>query len=124
MSYTRTNWVNGSTPINADNLNNIETGILDLESELSGMTAQSGTVAISRVDSGGYYDAEITFPNAFDSVPHVHAMLYSGSTAGGCGNLSIAIKSSSITATGFTARVYNNDSSYRAPSVYWIAFIV
>jgi hypothetical protein len=27
MSYTKTNWINGETPINATNLNNIENGI-------------------------------------------------------------------------------------------------
>ena len=27
MAYTKTTWVNGETPINADNLNNIETGV-------------------------------------------------------------------------------------------------
>ena len=27
MAYTKTTWVNGETPINADNLNNIENGI-------------------------------------------------------------------------------------------------
>lgn len=30
MSYTKTNWVDGETPINAANLNNIENGISDL----------------------------------------------------------------------------------------------
>ena len=30
MSYTKTNWVDGETPINAANLNNIENGIAEL----------------------------------------------------------------------------------------------
>lgn len=30
MSYTKTTWTSGSTPLSADNLNNIETGIADL----------------------------------------------------------------------------------------------
>ena len=30
MAYTKTNWVNGQTPINATNLNKIENGIADL----------------------------------------------------------------------------------------------
>lgn len=30
MSYTKTNWVDGETPINAANLNNIENGITEL----------------------------------------------------------------------------------------------
>ena len=31
MAYTPTNWVNGETPINAENLNNIEQGLVDLD---------------------------------------------------------------------------------------------
>lgn len=30
MAYNRTNWINNKTPINADNLNNLEQGISDL----------------------------------------------------------------------------------------------
>lgn len=30
MAYNRTNWINNQTPINADNLNNLEQGISDL----------------------------------------------------------------------------------------------
>lgn len=31
-NYSKTNWVNNSTPVNADNLNNIENGIYNLYS--------------------------------------------------------------------------------------------
>ncbi|MGN0693727.1 MAG: hypothetical protein ACI4LK_02310 [Lentihominibacter sp.] len=34
MSYKRTTWVNGETPINADNLNNIEAGIVAIEENI------------------------------------------------------------------------------------------
>lgn len=33
MSYTKTEWVNGVTPINETNLNNIENGIVNLQPE-------------------------------------------------------------------------------------------
>lgn len=33
MAYTRTTWVNEETPLNADNLNNIEDGIEELQGE-------------------------------------------------------------------------------------------
>ena len=35
MSYKRTYWSNGSVSINADRMNNIELGILEIESELN-----------------------------------------------------------------------------------------
>ncbi len=34
MAYTKTNWVNGQTPINATNLNHIENGIESVEQEI------------------------------------------------------------------------------------------
>ena len=39
MSYTRTNWVTGETPLSAGNMNNIEDGIEELNSnKISGVT--------------------------------------------------------------------------------------
>lgn len=38
MAYTKTTWVNGETPINADNLNHIEGGIKDNETSISNIT--------------------------------------------------------------------------------------
>lgn len=37
MAYTKTTWVNGETPINADNLNHIEGGIKDNDTAISDM---------------------------------------------------------------------------------------
>lgn len=34
MAYNKTVWVNNETPINTDNLNNIEDGIEDVDSRL------------------------------------------------------------------------------------------
>lgn len=39
ISYEKTNWVNGSTAINADNLNKIETGIKNATDEVNGIAA-------------------------------------------------------------------------------------
>lgn len=38
MAYTKTTWVNGETPINADNLNHIEGGIKDNETSINNIT--------------------------------------------------------------------------------------
>lgn len=53
MSYQRTTWVNGETPINADNLNNIEEGIVANEAAIAANEA-----AIQQIDEeiGGIAD--------------------------------------------------------------------
>ena len=38
MAYTKTTWVNGETPINADNLNHIETGIKNNDTSIGNIT--------------------------------------------------------------------------------------
>lgn len=43
MAYDRTTWVNEETPLNADNLNNIEDGI---EEALDGAAIDSSTTAL------------------------------------------------------------------------------
>lgn len=37
MAYTRTNWVSGETPLSAENMNNIEDGIEELNSNLDSL---------------------------------------------------------------------------------------
>ena len=43
MSYTRTTWVSGETPLSADNMNNIEDGIEELKSDLAYQVKGSAT---------------------------------------------------------------------------------
>ena len=38
MAYTRTNWVSGETPLSAGNMNNIEDGIEELNSNLQALS--------------------------------------------------------------------------------------
>jgi hypothetical protein len=40
MAYTKTTWVNGETPINADNLNHIEGGIKNNETSIGNITGR------------------------------------------------------------------------------------
>lgn len=40
MPYRKTEWINGETPLNADNMNNIEDGIESLETSLGQVTSQ------------------------------------------------------------------------------------
>lgn len=64
MSYTPTNWENGKTPINATNLNNMESGIKDnsdrldtVESTLSGQTTKISNVEQTTNNNSDRLDA-------------------------------------------------------------------
>lgn len=39
MPYNKTNWKNGETPLNADNMNHIEDGIFSSSEAIDGLTA-------------------------------------------------------------------------------------
>lgn len=82
-------------------------------------TYESGTIAGSSVPANGYKDYNVTFNKSFSSAPIVTASFQSTSTAGAFGNCTLGIVST--TATGFTVRVFNGDSSGRAPNINWIA---
>lgn len=51
MAYTKTTWVNGETPINADNLNNIENGIETNDKKLSQVITGNATVNSTYISS-------------------------------------------------------------------------
>lgn len=58
MAYTKTTWVNNVTPLNATNMNNIETGIYDNSVNIGDLTNLSTTsknntvAAINEVNNG------------------------------------------------------------------------
>lgn len=80
MAYTRTTWVDGSTPaINATNLNNIEQGLVDLHSgdiTITGTKTFSGAVALN--DVGKLYVGPQTYASdaALSVIEDGHAILY------------------------------------------------
>ena len=39
MAYNKTNWKNGETPLNADNMNHLEDGIFSATEAINGLTA-------------------------------------------------------------------------------------
>lgn len=63
MAYTKTEWVTGETPLSADNMNNIENGIEDLNTQLESRTGEYRFSIASNVSTAqwpiayGYYDA-------------------------------------------------------------------
>ena len=81
---------------------------------------QCGLIAATNVSSGSYADVSVTFPKAFQSVPVVVVGFKSESTAGTFGRCCVSVKGLPTT-TGFTARIFNGDSSGRMPAVTWIA---
>lgn len=46
MAYTKTNWVNGSTPINDTNLNHMEDGIYNNDQSISGLNSSKQDVLV------------------------------------------------------------------------------
>lgn len=55
MAYTKTNWVNGTTPINATNLNHIEDGIESVEQEIPSVySTPRNTTTTDEVYNCGY----------------------------------------------------------------------
>ncbi len=117
MSYQRTTWVNGETPINADNLNNMEEGIAEIENMVPKFSA--GYELMGTIQNNSYADKSVTFDPPFSDVPNVVACLSTTGTVGNIGNVSVAVNA--ITKTGCTIRVFNNRGSSLSPAVEWIA---
>lgn len=80
----------------------------------------SGVTAGISVAAGAFEDVAITFSQSFTTAPSVVVGFLSSSTAPTFGSCSVAVNS--VTTSGFTIRVFNNDSATRAPAVEWIAF--
>lgn len=81
---------------------------------------QHGFIDFATIPSHSTVDVAVTFAEPFPAAPNVVACLNS---SGGYGVGSLSVGVFSITATGFTARVFNNDTSGRGPDVEWIAIL-
>lgn len=82
---------------------------------------ECGQITVSNVASHSYADYQVTFTKTFSSAPIVVVGMQTASTGYGTG--SVSVSAHSITATGFTARIFNNDSSARSPYIHWIAML-
>lgn len=80
---------------------------------------ESGTITGSSVAAGSTMDYNVTYTKTFGSTPQPVACFSTTSTASGFGNCTLAVLNRSR--TGFTVRVYNNDTAARVPSITWIA---
>lgn len=86
------------------------------------VAAQSGTIAPSStgVAAGDASDLRsVTFPTPYDSAPNVVVGFGTTTSAGGFGRCSVAVNS--VSATGFTYRIFNGDTTARNPGICWIA---
>lgn len=80
---------------------------------------QGGETTIGAVTTKSYVDKPITFPNTYTETPKVVVCLNSASTGAGMGN--VTVSAINVTTSGFTIRVFNNDTADRSPAVRWIA---
>jgi len=76
---------------------------------------------ITAVSGNSYVDIPITFNHTFTNNPNISLTLVSSSTAGAFGSVTITVLPSSVSTTGFTARVFNAGSSSRDIRFYWLA---
>lgn len=83
-------------------------------------SVQYGTITSGSISANSYRDVTVTFPKAFTKAPYVSLQIISASTSADLGSFTAAIMSSP-TATGFTARIFNDTSSSRSPAVLWMA---
>ena len=82
---------------------------------------QTGSVDVS-VPANSIKEYEVTFSPAFKKTPTVMLTLVTNTTAVNGGALvNVALKANATSTTGFTLRVFNGDSSGRAPAVHWLA---
>ena len=68
MAYTRTNWVSGSTPLSADNMNNIEDGIEELvDKAMVGKGDLPASANLANVKINGIY--RLNSSNVYEGLP-------------------------------------------------------
>lgn len=77
----------------------------------------SGSISVASGQIGTY-----TASYSFSSAPVVIATAYSNSTAAAMGSLLVAVKQSTVTATGCTINIYNNTGASRTLYVSWLAY--
>ena len=78
MAYTKTNWVNGTTPLSSDNMNKIEQGIYDAHDALIGIisitkktmeSAEAVTVAAGDYGTVKFKPGDNCFGNGYYIIP-------------------------------------------------------
>ena len=79
---------------------------------------QSGRTPSIDCESNTITEFKVTFPKVFSKAPAITVTPYSGTPGiNGIPKYSVI----TVTTTGFTIRIYNDDSQQRSPESYWIA---
>ena len=86
------------------------------------MTDCGAITGVPNVPSHSYSDIQVYFSKVFSSAPIVVVGMMSSSTGYGTG--SVSVSAHSIATYGFTARIFNNDTSARSPDIHWIAMLM
>ena len=145
MAYEKTVWVKGQTPLSAENFNNIEEGIEQLNSDLaegigetkaevakkaniSDLNNLSSLVAnvkgiklicvyvpSTSVPANGYTDVVVKYGYTVKGVAGAVVSLATTSNAAGYGGISVAGVAGSFGTTQGTIRFFNSTSTGRAP---------
>ena len=143
--YTQTGSDFGAGQINAtnqavnescDKANVIETMDDIVANQASGMIAgakavaelignlpliQSGSTGYIDVPANSYKDVQIEFPKPFESDPNISASIWGMSDSPSYGNINFSYDN--ISKTGFTMRIYNDNTSARVPRFRWVAIM-
>ena len=62
MAYTKTNWVNNTTPINSTNLNHIEDGIEDVDTRVADIESDNLDSRVTDIEENYvFFDTEETW---------------------------------------------------------------
>lgn len=81
---------------------------------------QCGRVTAQTIAASSYVDVDVAFPEEFQSAPIVTVCFETESSAAAFGRC-VAVVYGNPTTTGFTARLYNSDTSGRSPRLVWTA---
>ena len=118
MAYTKTTWVNGETPINADNLNNIESGIKDNETLIGNIT---GTILWENPNpTTDFTEQDVTLSSSdydcyeviYKQSTNANRALNTGKIPKGYG----AVLNEALTSSHYRAINYNSDTSLHISS--------
>ena len=80
---------------------------------------QSGSTGYIEISANSYKDIQVKFPKPFATDPNVLASIWGTSESPAYGNINFSYDD--ISRTGFTMRIYNDNTSGRTPRFRWVA---
>lgn len=120
QTTTNTNAIGTLSDLSTTNKDNLVNAVNETYNKIRKI--QCGSTGDVSVSANSYADYEVIFPEPFSKAPSaVTVSIYTNSTATVYGYITSGVLYRSVTATGFKIRVYNKDTSGRAPAFMWIA---